>query len=71
MDAEQIERFRRTGGASSRRRVIQGLGVLGLGALSIVGITSRAEAATCKKQCPCRKHESNKKSRKRCKRMCP
>jgi hypothetical protein len=62
------------GEPTSRRRVMQGLGALGIMALGVVGIRPRAAAATqqrCKRSCPCRKHESKKQCLRRCKKTCP
>jgi hypothetical protein len=62
---------------SPRRRVIQSLGALGLGALGSLGLAGPGRSIAAVTQegcnngvCRCRKHESHKKCKRRCKRKC-
>jgi hypothetical protein len=54
---------------ATRRRMMQGLGVLGVGTLGTLALPLSAQAR-CRTSCRCRKHESRRKCLRRCKRKC-
>jgi hypothetical protein len=63
------------GAHASRRRVVQGLGALGLGTLGIVGMSRTTEASSrhrCIRRCKdhCNENSSNRQCRNRCQRQC-
>jgi hypothetical protein len=63
------------GERASRRRVMQGLGALGLGTLGIVGLSRTTEASRrdqCISRCKdhCNENKSNRQCRNQCQRQC-
>lgn len=66
------------GAPASRRRVVRGLGALGLGTLGIVGLSRTTEAKgdnsrhRCLKRCKdhCNENSSNRQCRDQCHRQC-
>ena len=60
---------RQLGEHATRRRVMQGLGVLGVGTLGSLGLPVSAQAR-CRRGCRCHKDESRRKCRRRCERKC-
>jgi len=75
MDTRLDALAKQLGEDAPRRRVVQGLGALGLGALGIVGMSRTTEAnrrQRCIDRCEdhCNDNASNRKCRNRCQRKC-
>ena len=70
MESRWDDLAKQLGDRATRRWVMQGLGVLGVGTLGSLGLPLSAQAR-CRKNCRCRKHESHRHCRRRCKRSCP
>jgi hypothetical protein len=75
MDTRLDALAKQLGEDTPRRRVVQGLGALGLGALGIVGMSRTAEASRrsrCIDRCKdhCNDNASNRQCRNRCQQRC-
>jgi hypothetical protein len=55
-----------------RRRVVQGLGALALGALGLAGIDQVVQAKRCEKRCKdhCKSRHRRRGSNRQCRRVC-